>query len=271
MDLVTWLDARGGVAHRSEVRAAGFGRRAEQATRTLGRWWVASPAALPLLAAAATRNGRVACVSAAKHRGLAVLHDPGLRHLVVAPNAHRAVGPRECLHWGRPLVPSPRGALVESVPDMLAHVATCLPRLDALVIWESALRKHLLTAASLRSIDWPSARARELATAASALSDSVLETVLADGLRRRGIPFVQQVPLGGHRVDFLVDGAVVVQTDGWEFHSDPSARRRDLEHDARLLLDGVPVLRFDKVHVLERLGATLDTIDEARWVRRRAA
>jgi len=265
MDILRWLDGRGGVAHRSEAVRAGFGRRAQAMARTLGRWWLASPGADPLLVRAAELNARIACVSAAARHGLAVLREPRLLHVSTSPNSDHPASPGLRIHRSRRLAPVPKHLLVESPPDMLAHVAECLPRVDALVVWESALRKRLLTQSTLRSIPWRRAAARALSTEASPLSDSLLETVLADGLRRRGIPFRQQVPIGGHRVDFLVCERVVAQTDGIEFHSRPEDRRRDIEHDARLLLDGVGVLRFDSHHVLERLEETLDRVLEMSW------
>jgi len=255
-----WLESRGGVARRSDALAAGFSARAVRRAETLGRWWIASPHADPELAWAARLNVRIACVSAARRLGIAVLTPPAQPHASVAANAGRPAIPGVVLHRTRQIRPV-RG-LVESLPDLLSHVSTCLPWLEALVIWESALAKGRISATTLRRIPWPHLAARRLAATASAHSESPLETVLADGLRRRGIAFRQQVPLLGHRVDFLI-GGLVVQTDGHEFHSSPNDRRRDMEHDARLLLDGRGVLRFDTRHVLGGLERTLDVIDEA--------
>jgi len=265
MDLVRWLDDRGGVAHRSEAIRAGYSRRAQREARTLGRWWLASPQADPRLARAAERNARLACISAAAHRRLALLTPPRLLHLAVRPNADTPPAADLRLHRTIAFSAVPRHALVEGVPDMLAHIAGCLPYLDALVVWESALHTRLVTASTLRAIPLRREVARALAAEASALSESILETVLAHGLRRRGIEFRQQVPLAGHRVDFHVGTSLVVQTDGYEFHSDRMSRRRDIEHDARLHLDGFGVLRFDHHHVLERLETVLDRIEEAVW------
>jgi very-short-patch-repair endonuclease len=46
------------------------------------------------------------------------------------------------------------------------------------------------------------------------------------------------------RVDLLVQGCVVVEADGDEFHSDVQARRRDRRRDAMLAAIDRPVLRF---------------------------
>ena len=76
------------------------------------------------------------------------------------------------------------------------------------------------------------------------LSDSGLESVFIDGLRRIGLTVRQQVLIDGHRVDVLVGDRLVVQLDGFAHHQ-ASDRRRDIRADARLTLRGYTVLRFD--------------------------
>ncbi len=55
--------------------------------------------------------------------------------------------------------------------DTLSHVAACLPEVEALVVWESALNLRLLDSLALRRIDWPGQRQRHLADIADARSD----------------------------------------------------------------------------------------------------
>jgi len=134
---------------------------------------------------------------------------------------------------------------------MLEHVARCLPELEALIVWESALRKNLVSRRELGRIAWPSRVGRRLAAAASDKSDSLLETIVLHRLRALGVRVEQQVRLLGHRVDFLVEGRLVVQTDGFGVHTGQQ-RRLDIEHDARLMLEGYVVLRFAYADVIER-------------------
>lgn len=263
MDLATWLRARGGIASRAEAIAAGFrpGAMRPAGVRVVARRWLTTEAAPPLLVAAAMRRARITCATAAAHWELSVLTRPRETHLSVGSHTSVTAEPGVRLHRARLLAPA-RDLAVSSI-DMLAHVATCLPRVDALVIWESALRKRLISPAELTRIPWPSRAGRELASAASAQSDSVLETVLLHALRELGIPVRQQVRLAGHRVDFLVGERLVIQTDGFEHHSDPVQRRSDLEHDARLMLDGFHVIRLTYHDVIEQLSRTLDLIGRA--------
>ncbi|MBO9578250.1 MAG: DUF559 domain-containing protein, partial [Microbacteriaceae bacterium] len=93
---------------------------------------------------------------------------------------------------------------------------------------------------------------RRLVSLATSKSDSLLETIVAHRLRTEGLAFVQQAVLLGHRVDFLVDGRVVLQIDGWEHHGDEIQRRRDIELDAKLLAVGHPTLRRDFYGVVRR-------------------
>lgn len=262
MDLEEWLPRHGGIAHRAQLATAGFSaqRIAKSDVEHIGRRWIAVAGTAPGLVAAARVGGRLACISAARHLELQLLQDDGRTHLALHP--HRGVLPPPTIrvHRSLPIVEVGRFALVESVPDLLAHVAACLPHAEALVVWESALRRGRLTAHELRTLPWRTAASRRLAAEAASQSDSLLETLLAHALRLAGLPFAQQVPLGGRPVDFLVAGRVVVQVDGYAFHSDAGQRRRDIGHDAWLRLAGFEAVRFAYQDVVERIEHVVHTI-----------
>lgn len=160
-------------------------------------------------------------------------------------------------HRARPIVPAIGG--IESVPDMLEHVAMCLPELEALIVWESALRTRIIGIRELHRIRWTSRAARRLAAMASDKSDSLLETIVLHGLRGLGLRVEQQVALLGHRVDFLVEGRLIVQTDGFGVHTGRQ-RQLDIEHDARLMLEGRTVLRFAYPDVIGRWPHVVEMI-----------
>ena len=69
-------------------------------------------------------------------------------------------------------------------------------------------------------------------------------------LRRWGLRVRQQVWIGGRPVDALVGDRLVVQLDGYEFHSTSAQRTRDIAHDAELRLRGYTVLRFGYAQVV---------------------
>jgi very-short-patch-repair endonuclease len=263
VDLPGWLRAHGGIASRSDALAAGFRPDALRSpgVRLLRRRWLATDEAPHLLVTAAEHRARITCASLAAQLGLAVLRSPADVHLAVAAHSSVVAEPGIRLHRASLLAP-PTGLTVAPV-DMLAHVATCLPRIDALVLWESAIRKRFASIAELARIPWAAPAARELAGSASAQSDSVLETVLLHALRGIGIHARQQVTILGRRVDFLIGDRLIVQTDGFEHHRAAAQRHDDLEHDARAMLEGYRVIRLTYVDVIHDLPRTLDLIRRA--------
>ena len=82
------------------------------------------------------------------------------------------------------------------------------------------------------------------------LSDSGLETIFVYRLSGWGLPIRQQIVLAGARVDILIGERLVVQIDGYAFHSSSAQRSRDVAHDAELQLRGYTVLRFTYAQVI---------------------
>jgi very-short-patch-repair endonuclease len=252
--LVKWIRKRHGVAHSSDARAAGFsthdiadaGRRGDLVRGR--RSWLLTSDCAPQRRLAARVGGRATCVSAAALRGLWVpRHDR--THVAVPGTASRLNAATLRIHWGTGPSPVGRTTTEDPVLNVLFHVAHCLPRADALAVWESAIRTRLVDAATLSRVAWRSEDATALAAVASALSDSGLETHFVTGMRSAGVAVRQQVWIDGHPVEGLIGDALAVQIDGFEHHR-AADRRRDLEADARLLLRGYTVLRFDYVQIL---------------------
>ena len=203
------------------------------------------------------RRTWLACISAAEHRGLDILDAATLIHVSAAPNAPISAQAGLRIHRSRPLAPP--GESLESVPDMLRHVAHCLPRLDALVIWESAIHEQCITLGALRRIPWRGPAERGLARDVTGKCDSVLETVLLFRLREAGIPVRQQVSLLGHRVDFLIGDDLVIQADGFKFHTGKQ-RSEDIRHDLLLELEGMRVIRLSYAQVVHEWPETLELL-----------
>ncbi len=245
-----WVREHGQVAHSSHLRDAGFSEHTmRDAVRTgrlvrVNRSWLVSPGCPPERVAAASVGGRVTCVSAARLEGLwspnkesdavhvAVPHSAS--RIPHAVTAHRATGP----------VPVAPKASTEPILNVLFHVARCLAPIDALAIWESALRLRRTTVEELRRTQWRSAPAQRFAGVAGALSDSGLESHFVMLMRLIGIDVRQQVWLDGHPVDALIGDRIVVQLDGFAHHR-ADDRRLDIAADARLVLLGYTVFRFD--------------------------
>jgi very-short-patch-repair endonuclease len=257
MNPAEWVTARGGIVHRGDLLDAGFSARRLRECVNRGllhrvrRYWLRTRAAPAELVEAAAHKARLACVSAARHRRWWMPESAGSGiHLHVQPHAAAPTREDVTCHWSRPLVPVSARTLVESVEDTLLHVAACLSAEDARVVWESAIRNEKLTRAALLRVKWTTSAARDLAQTVSALSDSGLETIFVARLGPWGLPIRQQVWIVGHPVDVLLGERLVVQLDGFEFHSSHADRARDVAHDRALAALGFTVLRFTYAEVV---------------------
>jgi len=99
--------------------------------------------------------------------------------------------------------------------------------------------------------------------------DHLLETVTIDhspDILERGKAIIDELDQSeelGEAIDGVIGDCLLIQLDGFAFHSAAGDRRRDLEADARLALRGYTVLRFDFYQVFFRWEYVLDTIATA--------
>ena len=128
---------------------------------------------------------------------------------------------------------------------MLFQVARCLPMVDALAIWESAVRRDVVGVDVLERVVWHSTAASHLARLVGDRSDSGPETTFVSLMRGIGVEVRQQVWVDGHPLDALIGQRLGIQIDGFVHHSAARDRRRDIRADARLVLRGFTILRFD--------------------------
>ncbi|MFJ4037870.1 endonuclease domain-containing protein [Microbacterium sp. NPDC090007] len=262
--LIDWLTQRGGVAHTSTAAAGGFGPRviaaavAAQQVERIRRSWIVTPDCPSSRKRAASVGGRATCVSAARTIGLwTPTHEDD--HVWVPGSASRLDRAGMHLHRATAPVPMTRTDPLEPTINVLFHVARCLSPVDALAVWESALRTRKVDADTLAAVAWRSARASRFARVATFLSDSGLETHFRELMRGIGISPRQQVWIDGHP-DAVIGERLAVQIDGFAHHSSPADRRRDLRQDARLVLRGYTVLRFDYLQILFEPEYVIDTV-----------
>jgi very-short-patch-repair endonuclease len=255
MDLGSWLAQHGGIAHSAQALRAGFTRYAIRqgvaggTCARIRRDWLALPSAPADLRAAAGLGGRVACLSVARRLELWHLPDD-LNHVSVPGNVGVPASTGLRVHWSVGPIPVARFALVEPIENALVHIAECQPCENALVVWDSALHKRLVTQASLARLHLRSPAARAVRAVSNGLADSGLETLPVSRLAASGIRVRQQVVLDGHRVDGLIGRRLVLQIDGFSFHSTAEQRRSDIAQDRRLALLGYTVLRYDYRQIL---------------------
>jgi len=116
-----------------------------------------------------------------------------MTHISVPSNARVPSAGVTRVHWGAGPVPVGRFTLVEPIENALVHIAECQPFENALVVWDSALNKKLVTGAALERLPLRSAAARAVRAVASGLADSGLETLPVTRLAVIGIRVRQQV------------------------------------------------------------------------------
>lgn len=259
------------------LRNAGASSRAITAAVASGvlrrprRGWLAVASVDPYLLAAARAGVVLTCVTQARRLGLWVLAEE--RPHVGAPShaGTVSVDREDCadgeigelkatVHWAKPLVARDPKNLADPITNVLGLVAECRPLEEALIVWESALRKKLVEREVIAALPLKH-RARAVLDAASAYSDSGLETLVVPRLRWIGERIVQQVWLLGHRVDFLIGARLVLQIDGGTHVG--AQRDEDNRHDALLRLAGYHVIRVSYRQVIDDWPGVQAAIMEA--------
>jgi len=82
-------------------------------------------------------------------------------------------------------------------------------------------------------------------------------------LRAIGCPFDVQVQLAGvGRVDFVVDGWLIIECDSGQFHSDWEAQKRDRRRDLAAARLGYSTVRLLAEDVMWRGDAVLSALRE---------
>lgn len=222
--------------------------------------WVASPAADPMLVAAA-RNGVVlSCVTQARRLGMWVHEEQPISHLAAVRDRRYRKADRAVVHWRRPVVPRHPDVLEDPIENVLEAIASCEPFERALASWDSALNKGLVTRQELERLPLgPDAR-RVLAECWQ-FADSGLETYFRPRLRWMRLPLYFQSWISGHRVDVLIGDRLVVQIDG-ATHVGPQ-RAEDIRHDAELKMLGFHVIRVSYAQVMNEWHVVQDLIMRA--------
>ena len=91
------------------------------------------------------------------------------------------------------------------------------------------------------------------------------EELLWSRIRRKqilGVQFKRQKPIGKYIVDFYgVEAKLVIELDGSQ-HFEPDARAYDFERTQFLESQGLKVIRFDNLQVLNELESVMEKIYE---------
>jgi very-short-patch-repair endonuclease len=227
-------------------------------------------------------GGRLGCVSAAESLGVWVLDHP-FAHIQMRHEASRLRSPRNrfrplsdetidgCeLHWW----PVSGAGSVHTVAcvDALAHIIRCQSPTLAIAALDSALYQRLIDPGGLDLVfDTVPAKHAGLRARLEPRCMSGIELIFRLALTAAGIPFEVQAEFAGvGRVDFLVDGCVVVETDGKLGHADEVSKARDYARDAALEALGYTVVRLNYLQVVFQPEAAMAAVRGALAAHRRS-
>ena len=242
--------------------------------RRVRRGLYALPGAGPDIIAARIVSGAIACVSAAAHLDMRLLNKP--RGVHVAVPAHRAA-PRSgqlpagtVMHWTGALPP---GARVAPADLAVAHAIGCLPFTEAVALVDGALNERFVRLEDLAAhrphSGWQ--KFDRVLRMADGRSQSIPETFMRLGLRAAGLHVEPQVMIDGvGYVDLLVEGSVVVETDGFAYHGDRTAFAEDRRRGRVLTSHGMPELRFTFHDAVLRTAQCVAEVVGVAGSRRRA-
>lgn len=201
----------------------------------------------PVLTAVAL-GGVLSCAWAAQVHGVELLESPGRPHVTV-PRGRRVARHAGAVVHVRDVDTE---GFVTSLARTAADCARCLPERDAVVVVDAVLRRGVEVEQVSRHL-WGRGcgRARAAVRRADGRSGSSGETVARLAFEDAGLRVVPQVRIPGvGRVDLLVEGRVVVEVDGFAYHSDAKQFAADRRRDARLVELGYRVLRFTWLDVV---------------------
>jgi PIN domain nuclease of toxin-antitoxin system len=273
--LLETLAELGGVARRAQVASSRAQRRAiDEAVRAgsvkdLGAGWIARADTAPAIVRARRLNATITCVSAAEFYGIATLHRHEDVHLAIPRSrGDRATRSRAtrgtelhresvCTRPADPLRP------IAPIDEVLLRALRCLTAEEAIVMVDSAVRQRLVTVEELdRQLMGPgSPEARARLARCDGRSRSASETVARLVLRAAGLPVEPGVVITGvGEVDLLVAERVVVECDGFAYHSGRREFRNDRRRDRELVARGYVVLRFTWEDVMHHPAQVVDAV-----------
>ena len=251
-----------GLSGRSITRAVEAG-----ALLRLRRDRYAYPDIAAEVAEAVRIGGRLSCLSLLVAIGIFVHRASGL-HVQLAPDASRVRPPgsaRTRLHWSAPSsVPAPPHAA--AFEDVVRHAIRCQTPRGALATLDSLLHHRLLTRRQLATIfDGLPQRYARLLSLVDATAESGPETFMRLILKAIGAEYETQVRIEGvGRVDFVIEGWLIIECDSREFHEGWLAQVEDRRRDLAAAARGYVTIRPLATDVMERpdivRGAVIDVM-----------
>lgn len=274
--LAAIMTSLGGVAHIQDLldrgytryQVAAMGRSGELIRARIG--WYVSPTLEPDALRAIRVGGRLGCVSGARSHGLSVPVD---RHLHVAVddhatrlrssrNGYRNVSagqdPDVVWHWSGDLGDRGTERYRMSLIRCLDQVVRCVETEWAVGVIDSAVHQRRIDERGMDELRRTPAGRRVL-DLVDGRAESILESILRQRLEAASIHAIPQVALPPYRVDFLIDGWLIVEADG-AYHGSEVQFASDRSRDSFFARSGKRVLRFTFRQIVDDWPGTLETI-----------
>lgn len=206
-------------------------------------------------------RGVLTCAHALAHHGLPLRSVPGPLHVAIPRHASRvpAGTGRVTVHRVEDLVlPAPGRPPVADLETALLCFMRCASELDALIALDAALHAGRVTRDQLRTALRGNRNAplRALLDRADPRARSLLETIARYDLQEAGQTPEAGVDLGVE-VDLVLRPCLVIETDGYTYHSSLENWSNDRRRDQDLLASGWVVLRLTSRQVMDRRTAEL--------------
>lgn len=202
------------------------------------------------IVAAAAHGGTLTCEAALRHYDIWTIAAEPVPHVWMGTDGR--VHPHDDCACVSHFFQGPTRFGLASVEMALLHVFRCVGDEAFFASFESAWRKRRLPRAARARIraELP-ASARWLVDFARADADSGLESLVRLRMHLLGIRLDCQVLIDGvGRVDFVIDGRLIVEVDGKENHASSERRHKDLVRDAAASRLGYETLRFDYAQII---------------------
>lgn len=256
------------ILDRADLRTRGMSARQITAAVRDGRLTrirrgVYAAGALPAAVSDAIRiGGRIACVTLLHLLGVFVL-DTAKTHVQVRPNLSRSRHRRRSdatLHWvdcrddGHAHAVSMRDAVLQSI--------RCQAPRAAIATLDSVLNHRLLTHDQIVALfsDLPD-RYRPLLALVDGSAGSGPETFVRLMLRALGLQYETQVQIPGvGRVDFLVEGWLIIECDSKEFHEGWEKQVEDRSRDLEAACQGYITIRPLAADIFSRADRVREAI-----------
>ena len=237
------------------------------------------PGAERTVVLARIHGGLLTCQAAMRYYGLPVAQGAEQVHLVVTPGRRFSTAGREVLHADRyRTLMSPTSYPVQPLPEALARFLRCHVQDDSpLIALDAALHDERVTAEQVRDLLRGPGSARALARLerASDRARSPLETLARMDLEAAGLSFEDGVEIEGvgevdlvlsRRPQAIVPGpangtriltaaacpALLIETDGYTYHSSRPDWHSDHLRDQAALARGHTPLRLTSNQVVDR-------------------